>query len=238
MRLHRFYIEQQLAEGKIISLHSDVLTDSAIIHQWKNVFRLKAGERVILFDGSGFDYEATISVISKDDAQVEISKRTLGITPSRPVWLFVSILKKDHFEWVVEKATEIGVSHIVPIESVRTEKKSLNIQRLHTIACESSEQSGRTDVPHVYEPISLVQSFDIAVKHNINTNAIFVADIGGVTFADLSEKPTAIYIGPEGGWDEKDRVLFADKKIQSISFGSTVLRAETAAVVAAAFACL
>jgi 16S rRNA (uracil1498-N3)-methyltransferase len=231
MRLHRFYIKNTqgtLSSGKKLRIY-----DEALIHQWKNVFRLKSSDAVILFDGSGFDYFANILLVSKDGVEVEIGEKKVGIVPTRKVWLFVSILKKDNFEWVVEKATEIGVSHIVPVESARTEKKSLNMERLFSIAREASEQSGRTDVPEIHEPVSLEDSFGLV--SDLPKEALFVADMGGESISSLcGDKDIAIYIGPEGGWSDADREVFAAKDFKAVSLGNTVLRAETAAIVVSA----
>jgi len=184
-----------------------------------------------LFDDSGFEYVATIVRFHEDGAEVTLDEKRAGIVPTREVWLCMSIIKKDNFEWVVEKATELGVTHIVPIISGRTEKKALNMERLRSIAKEASEQSGRANIPIVHEPVALADSFEI-----VKANVVFVCDTGIDAYVKLQsgtpKDSIALYVGPEGGWDDADKALFSGQKIDSISLGPLVLRAETAAIAA------
>ncbi|NDE68149.1 RsmE family RNA methyltransferase, partial [bacterium] len=127
--------------------------------QWRKVFRFKAGDKVILFDGSGFDFLCEIQSYtantqgrgeksSESCAEVKILEVMNNVVvPVRETSLFCAVLKKDTFEWVVEKATEMGVSRIVPVLAERSEKKNLNIERLQKIIIEASEQSGRGTLP-------------------------------------------------------------------------------------------
>ncbi len=227
MRLHRFFvgdiINSFIKEGDRFDI-----SDSDLVHQWKKVFRLKTGDNVILFDGSGFEYVCKIENMSKDS--VEISTGTAKkIDPlEREVWVCMSVIKKDNFEWVVEKCTELGVSHFLPIIADRSEKKDLNMDRLKKIAKEASEQCGRGDVPKIHEIITLEESF----LYDLPQEKFFF-DLNG---SDLSEKdlkdkkPVAIFIGPEGGWSEKEVSFFKSKNIETKILGKRVLRAETAAI--------
>lgn len=218
MRLHRFFIKDGVGTR---------ITDGATINQWRKVFRFGSGDKVILFDDSGFEYVATIARFYEDGAEVTLDEKRAGIIPSREIWLCMSIIKKDNFEWVVEKATELGVTHIVPVISGRTEKKALNMERLRSIAKEASEQSGRANIPIVHEAVALADSF--AVISNVTEK--YVCDTGEVIGKiSGSAASIALYIGPEGGWDDADKALFVENKITSISLGALVLRAETAAI--------
>lgn len=140
MRLHRFYVTESIGSKKEISIHSDELAN-----QLSRVFRLKTGDRVVLFDGSGFDYECVISgflaksgagvpAAGKSDQKVvtfQIEKNTTSrFMPTREVILCAAVVKKDTFEWIVEKATELGVTKIIPVMAERSEKKNLNEDRL------------------------------------------------------------------------------------------------------------
>lgn len=213
------------------------VTDVAMVNQWRKVFRFGSGDKVILFDDSGFEYVATITRFHESGAEVVLDEKRQGVIPSREIWLCMSIIKKDNFEWVVEKATELGVTHIVPVISGRTEKKALNMERLGSIAKEASEQCGRGNIPIVHEPVGLADSFDI-----VKTDLKFVCDTSdGVAKKmphsdfgnhDTAKNSIALYIGPEGGWDDKDLALFKENKAESVSLGELVLRAETAAIAA------
>ena len=181
--------------------------------------------------------------------------------PTRDIYLCASIVKKDNFEWIVEKATELGVTHIIPVISERSEKKSLNEERLKKIALEASEQSGRGSVPTIHGIISLNElivdraSLGNSAAHSdteskeiepdghssghlipVNTKSIAFHTEGVSWRSDLqkfgrSDLPIAVFIGPEGGWSPDEISLFHENKIPVICLGSQVLRAETAVVV-------
>jgi 16S rRNA (uracil1498-N3)-methyltransferase len=137
-------------------------------------------------------------------------------------------------EWVVEKATELGVSKIVPIVSERSEKKGFNLMRAQKIAIEASEQSGRVEVPLIgdIEPLKdALESFQ---------GEIVVFDLIGKPFSDAvswlggekNNTPINIFVGPEGGWSPKEIEMFKVQKAQIFSLGQLTLRAETASIVA------
>ena len=136
MRLHRFYINQKIdGEGKEIRID-----DRELLHQWQKVFRLQASDRVIVFNGNGSEYEGYFKILAKSEALLVIDKeRKVERQTDIELHLFQSIIKKDNFELVVEKCTEIGVSAFHPLISERSEKKDLNIERLNKIAKESAE---------------------------------------------------------------------------------------------------
>ena len=136
-------------------------------------------------------------------------------------------------EWVVEKATELGVSKIVPIISDRSEKKGFNIERARKIAVEASEQCGRADVPEIRE----VENLEASIK---NYSSAVVFDSSGITKGDPwpepsgQRSPLVIFIGPEGGWTSKEIERFKKEKMEIFSLGNLILRAETAAITALA----
>ncbi len=166
MRLHRFYIEQKIAKGGEITL-----TDTELIHQLANVFRFKSGQKIIVFDGTGFEYEAEIILINKKEIKLKVfanqssafgNSKSLALV--NQVSLFLSLIKKNNFELATEKCTEIGVAEIHPIISERSEKKDLNIERLNKIVKEASEQSGRTTLPQVFPIIPLELAVSQVIK--------------------------------------------------------------------------
>src|SRR3954462_11405795 len=146
MRLHRFYTSEKIEPRS--ALTTARYTGSK---QWRKVFRFVSGDKVILFDGSGYDFVCEIKDFEKDAAEVQVTEVREVSQIDRETWLFAAIVKKDTFEWIVEKATELGVSHIIPVIAERTEKKQLNIERLKKIMIEASEQSGRSTVPVLSE---------------------------------------------------------------------------------------
>lgn len=225
MRLHRFYIQDELSEGaEITSL------DQERIHQWLSVFRFTAGDRVILFNGNGFEYEAEFLELHKKKAVLQVGEKSIAWTPEKKIVLYMSVIKKDLFELVVEKATELGVSEIVPVFTQRSVVKNLNMERLERIAIEASEQCGRGDVPNIHEIKKLDEVLDGSV------DGLMVLDMGGENLSanNVDANYLGILIGPEGGWDEAERKMFQEKGIKSLSLGPTTLRGETAAIVAVA----
>lgn len=232
MRLHRFYVTQPLGEEVVIS-------DVSLIKQWTQVFRYKKTDQVILFNGDGNDVVFSISSLNKKDCELARMRETPSYIPTKRVTLYLSCIKKDNFELVVQKATELGVTSIVPIISERSEKKNINEERLNKIAIESSEQCGRGDIPVISPIIPLASALD-ALSQDKNTS--FVLQMGGKSIQDkeIQEKIKGgssinLFVGPEGGWGPQGEELFASREITSISLGETVLRAETAGIVACAF---
>ena len=226
MRLHRFYINQQI--GKEVRIE-----DKELLHQWQKVFRLKASDRVVLFNGGNSEYEGFFKILAKNEAVIQIDKEREVKNPVNiELHLFQSIIKKDNFEFIVEKCTEIGASAFHPIISERSEKKSLNIERLNKIAKESAEQSGKTKLPEIFAP----ESFGKAIKDF--DGELFVLDFDGEilskTISSKENKKIGILIGPEGGWSENERIVFDEMGIKSFSLGEQILRAETAAIVSSA----
>lgn len=235
MRLHRFYVEQSL--GEEIVIHKKEL-----IQQWTKVFRYKEKDLVILFDGKGYDVVYALQTLSQKEAVLVMKEKSPSYIPLKKVTLCVSLVKKDTFELILQKATELGVSTIIPILSERSEKKNLRMERLQTIAIESAEQCGRGDIPQILDITTLSEAF----SHTQTSSFSFVGDTSEekdtLRSNNIQKKIAAadtvnIFIGPEGGWTEKERVLFKKHEVMSVSFGNTVLRAETAAIVACAYTC-
>lgn len=198
-----------------------------IVNQLRNVFRLKSGDKVILFDNSGRDFVVTITGYEKDSVSFHIDDvLTNNVSPKKKMYLFASIVKKDTFEWIAQKATELGVSHIVPILSERSEKKNLNIERLQKIIIEAAEQSGRATLPVLHDITTLEDC--LATYGEVNSIAWHI-DAQKFVSQDLIEA-TGVYIGPEGGWSDRELDLFKSKGIKIYSLGPQVLRAETAVV--------
>jgi 16S rRNA (uracil1498-N3)-methyltransferase len=231
------------------------IDDSELLNQWGKVFRLKVGDKAIVFDGSGFEYEAEFELLTKKEAVLKIGEKKTVFESTKRLHIFQSIIKKDNFELIVQKCTEIGVAGFHPIISERSEKKDLNIERLQKIAKEASEQSGKGKLPEIFAPAELAKATE-----NFD-GELFVLDFEGEKLSSLlpsvipakagiqeiseksldplagqavsqrdDRKDIGILIGPEGGWTENEREFFKRKNIVSISLGEPVLRAETAAI--------
>jgi 16S rRNA (uracil1498-N3)-methyltransferase len=195
------------------------------------VFHFVPGDKVILFDNSGYQYLAEILSFDKDGVSFTLLEKQINnVRPERETWLYASIIKKDNFEWIVEKATELGVAHIVPVISDRTEKKNLNLERLSKVSIEAAEQSGRATLPEIHEICSLAECLE---AYKDISSLVWEPTVEKFDREELKEI-RGIYIGPEGGWTEKELQMFKEKGITVRSLGPQILRAETAVVAALA----
>lgn len=232
MRLHRFFVEQRInpsAGGE----ERVVIHDRKLLHQWKHVLRLGAGDEVILFDGYGENHRCELAAVARDEAVCIV--RESSTTPEPPklqLFLFASLIRKERFEWLLEKATELGVFQIRPVIADRSEVKKFNLPRAKEIVREAAEQSGRGSLPALYEPMELQNVFK---EYHFFVNVAF--DPHGEPFTKDghgAEGKLGCFIGPEGGWSARELEFFRAQKMPVYSLGSPTLRAETAAVAVAA----
>ena len=224
MRIHRFFIEQKIVPDARV-----VVREEKLLHQWRNVLRLKVGSEVILFDGSGYDHQCEIVALDKKQA-ICVGRASIknGVAPTRQFFLFASLVKKKHFEWLLEKATELGVSQLRPIVADRSEVRKFNFERAKEILREAAEQSGRGTLPALYEPMELQ---NVVKEYKYCKSLAF--DPQGEPFKKdgwNKEEKIGAFIGPEGGWSARELELFRNEKIPVYSLGLSTLRAETAAV--------
>jgi len=228
MRLHRFYTKEKIpAQGGF------TIADKALVNQLKNVFKLRTGDSVIVFNGDGQDNECVIEGFLKDELSLKIQASIPSrFMPAREVWLCAAIVKKDNFEWIAEKATELGVTRILPIVSERSEKKSLNMERLQKIVIEASEQSGRGDVPKIEPILKLEEGLEYLKSQAPGLQVVMFHTEGEIwqERAFNKDKSIAVFVGPEGGWSEREVELFHKDNVPVVCLGRQVLRAETAVV--------
>lgn len=231
MRIHRFFIKGKLEVGNL------KLDDQELFNQLKNVFRAKSGEEISVFDGSGKEALAEIAELNDGFITLRVKNiETKKRASERYVTLYCSVLKKENFELVAQKATEAGVSEIVPISSGRTVKQNINFDRINKIIKEAAEQSGRTMLPVLREPIKLEEAI---VKAKEENDVILFCDGSGKNITPLStQSPSfqaekmAVFIGPEGGWEEREVAMARDAEFTVVSLGNLTLRGETAAIIA------
>lgn len=222
MKIHRFFTSEKVGENISITL-----TSESLVNQLRNVFRFSQGDEIIIFDNSGYDYLFTIEGYGKNTVTLKRKEIKENLVKTKKeIYLFASLVKKDNFEWIAQKATELGVSHIVPIMSERSEKKNLNIERIQKIIIEAAEQSGRATIPELHEIIDLKS----ALENYANIKSI-AWDPSSIKFVsqDISDA-VGLYIGPEGGWSPAELDLFSQNKISIRSLGPQVLKSETAVV--------
>ncbi len=235
--------------NKYLSKSAIIAHQREIISQWKKVFRYQAGDFVILFDGK-IEVKAKIIELSKQNdiarfvLEGGMRDKALSVKNKSQIWLGSSILKGEHTDMVVEKATELGVSGIILIQTDRVIKKGANLERLQKIAIESSEQCGRIDVPVVTtcEDLKLLLNKNSEMSDEFKFDKKIVFNMGGKNINEVisenggeKNRNTLVCVGPEGGWSETEGEYFKqladDGEISIASLGGNVLRAETAAIV-------
>jgi len=225
MKLHRFFVSPEAVSGKIFSL-----TDNEQCHQITAVLKLKIGEQIIALDNTGKEYLVRLEKITKTKIDGVIT--STGENPNEPnikITLYQSMIKKDNFEWVLQKGTELGVSAFVPMLSERSEKKSFNYERGLKILKEAAEQSECGTIPTLEQPTNFTE-----VLKNKN---IFLLDRSGAPLKSLnleSVEEINLLIGPEGGWSEAEIASAKASGASVVSIGPRTLRAETAGPIAAA----
>lgn len=223
MRLNRFIGNFDLSQKEVEIINPEN------IKQIKDVLRLKKGEKIILSDGKGKSAEVVITSLSSKRITGIINTVNLKNKINREITLYLAILKKENFELAVQKAVEVGVSEIVPVITERTIKTGLNIPRLEKIIIEASEQSGRNFVP----ALSPILKFkDALTRGNEAEEKIIFHLVENLYQPNKEAKKVSIFIGPEGGFTEKEINMAKDLDYSIYSLGSHALRAETAATVA------
>lgn len=229
MRLHRFFVA-----GPVPSSGDFTAIDEHLLNQWRNVLRMEAGDTLVVFDGGGNEAVCTLAQLEKKSATLSVVEYRTGIVATRDTTLFMALIKKDNFELVLQKATELGVSRIVPVQTARSEKKGINRERSEKILREATEQSGRATVPLLDDEIRLI---DVGKKY---PTALVAFDPRGSLSArdvkDVMVDNMGIIIGPEGGFTEDEISFFNEHHIPIVCLGKTILRAETAAITALALA--
>lgn len=228
MRLHRFYAGGLHTKWGKVELEKDFwIHDERLINQWLRVLRYREGDELVLFDDEVERLYKIIKIEQPDSAHLQLVTEMERELPKKHVYLLWSLLKKDKNDWVLQKATELGVRNFVPILADRSEKTGFDIERTQKILIEAAEQCGRADIPDVREPITT----DEAVKEYADLPLFICEQAEGEP--DLQLEKAGVLIGPEGGWSDREKELFASADLSHINIAQFTLRAETAAVTAA-----
>lgn len=225
MKLHRFIGNFDFSKKEV------EIANPENIKQIKDVLRLQIGEKIILSDGKGNEAEVTITSLSKNKIIGELKKIERKKEMTRKVSLYLAILKKENFELATQKAVECGVSNITPIVTERTIKTGLNIARLEKIILEASEQSGRSIVPTL-SPILNFKDALTAGKDSEEKIIFHVDQKNNLYSPNKKVENINIFIGPEGGFTEKEINLAKENGYTVASLGPLTLRGETAGIVA------
>ena len=225
----RLFVEDELGEGRTFALEGNHA------HYLGKVMRVREGDTVILCDNQTGEWAARVGQVEKRRVDVAVVEQMRQREEVPDLWLCAALLKKDRFDLVLEKATELGAARIQPVITRRCVADKLNSERAAAIATEAAEQCGRTALPEIAKPVKL----DALLADWPEDRALFFADEeGGEHAADafcFHEGPAAILIGPEGGFDEAERAAIrAHPAAKPITLGPRILRGETAAISALA----
>ncbi len=222
--LPRLFVRQALDAGV------DVELDASQANYLGNVLRLGIGAEVLLFDGLSGEWAACIADSGKKRMRLRTVRKTKEPESVPDVWLAFAPVKRAQTDWLVEKATELGVARLMPIVTRRTIAERVKLDRLESIAIEAAEQCGRTRVPHILEPMRLATFLDELDP----ARRLYFADEGGGEAAAsvFKEGPAVILVGPEGGFAEEERAFIRGAGAAPLSLGPRILRAETAALAA------
>jgi len=197
-------------------------------HYILKVMRLKIGDNISLFNKSG-EWEAKILNISKTIVEFKVTQQLRQKENSKELWLAFSPIKSNYFNFMIQKATELGVTKFFPIIFDRTVVRKINKERLNKILIESSEQSNRLIVPIIEDPKTLNEFL------NLNNFELIFTDLNSkntkIDTSKLSNKPICIIIGPEGDFSESERQkILSYKGVQPIKINENILRSETAVI--------
>lgn len=218
-----------------LCLNATITLDGPQGHYLSRVMRVGEGDAVILCDDMTGEWVARISAAGKRNCTAQVVEQLREREQVPDFWLCPALLKKDRFDMVLEKASELGVRRIVPLVTRRCVADKLNPDRARSIVTEAAEQCARTALPE----LAKVTKLDAVLRDWPEGRTLFFADeLGGEpaakAFADNSG-PAALLIGPEGGFDDGEReAIRAHAAARPISLGPRILRGETAAIAATA----
>lgn len=233
--MHHFFVSPEQVEGGLIRI-----TGSDVNHI-KNVLRIRQGEEMLVSDGTGRDYlcqaeeiagqEVTVRILETEEEGRELLSR---------IWLFQGLPKSDKMEFIIQKAVELGAAGIVPVTTRNTvvkldpKKEEAKVKRWQAIAESAAKQSKRSLVPRVSGIMTLKEAFDYVESQGFSVRLIPYEHEAGMdgTKTELDAagpgQDIAVFIGPEGGFDEREIELALSKGVRPISLGRRILRTETA----------
>ena len=217
----------RLFYSKSLSLNLTDKLDKSQSHYVSKVMRLKEKEVFSLFNSSG-EWEAKILNITKSIVEFNVTKQLRQKENTKDLWLAFSPIKSNYFNFMIQKATELGVTKFLPIIFERTIVRKINKERLEKVIIEAAEQSNRITVPSIEDPQKL-KSF-----LNNDMDLIFTDLNTSNTKIDLTKlttKPTCVIIGPEGDFSEQEREeILKFNGVQSVKINENILRSETAVI--------
>ena len=202
--------------------------DKSQSHYLTKVMRLKIGDNFSLFNNNG-EWQAKILNVSKFIVEFIVTKQLRQKENIKELWLAFSPIKSNYFNFMIQKATELGVTKFLPIIFDRTVVRKINKDRLSKVIIESSEQSNRLVIPTIEDPKTLDEFL------NLNNFQLIFTDLNSkntkIKSSMMSDKPVCIIIGPEGDFSESERQkILSYEDVQAIKINENILRSETAVI--------
>jgi 16S rRNA (uracil1498-N3)-methyltransferase len=224
----RFFVEQ------VRNGHAEIVGSDAV--HLTRVLRVEAGRRYEISDNRDV-YLAEVELARWEHVRFRMIEKLPPAPPMVRLRLCAALVKFDHFEWMIEKATELGVAEILPFEAARSERgleraAEKRVDRWRRIALEASQQARRGHLPDVRDPMDFAAAIDLAGPHKF---ALDEEPGGSPLISSLPaerkiEDVVSLLIGPEGGWTPEERAAFLAAGWTRVSLGPLILRAETAAL--------
>jgi len=221
--LFRFFINPN-----DIKENEAVIKEKGLIFRISRVLRLQPIERIAVLDNKGNEYLCSIKSISNNEIYLGVLKK--GFYKEKLIVnAYIPLIKKDKFELIVEKLTEIGVSRIIPILSKNCKIKSINIERLKKIAKESAEQSGKYIIPEIDKVITL----NNAVERVTGLNIVLYRNAKDKieSLKNKTEKEINLFLGPEADFADEEIDNFIKNKFNLVTLGKQIFKTETAAII-------
>ena len=217
----------RLFYSKSLSLNLTDKLDKSQSHYVSKVMRLKEKEVFSLFNSSG-EWQAKILNITKSIVEINVTKQLRQKENTKDLWLAFSPIKSNYFNFMIQKATELGVTKFLPIIFERTIVRKINKERLEKVVIEAAEQSNRITVPIIEEPQKLKNFLS-------NDMDLIFTDLNTantkIDLKKLTTKPTCVIIGPEGDFSEQEREeILRFNGVQPIKINENILRSETAVI--------
>lgn len=223
----RLFVDQPLSE------RDEVHIVGGQAHYLIAVMRLKQGAAVKLFDGRSGEWLAEVSALGKRDMILRVTARLRPLEVVPDLWLAAAPIRKARYDWVAEKACELGIARFIPVLMQRCVADKVKTDRLRAHMIEAAEQCGRTALPSVSDAVTLSQFLG---ELPAGRTLFFADETGGIPIAEAllhGRGPAVILIGPEGGYEPYERAAVRRHTgAVGVSLGPRILRADTAAIAA------
>lgn len=217
----RLFVSDDLSADVVLNLTEEQ------VHYLYHVMRRSIGDEIAVFNGRDGEWCGQLTDLTKKRGRLRLSYQRLAQTDTKGAVLAMALIKKDNFDLVLQKATELGVQKIIPLITARTVVPKLNLNRAQHIVQEAAEQCERLDVPQVCEPMTLKAFLNLDENHTI----VYLSERGQTSAKITKSESVCFVVGPEGGWTDEEIQMFSTRaNVQSLNLGQLILRAETAAI--------